>query len=299
MKAVCMTIVLLLFGCDQDNVTKVINVSGDDSSIQDAIDSASDGDEVTIACGVYNESLFISNKKLKITGSKNKNCPTVIDANGGNGLNIVDSDGTEISHVEIKNAVDGISTDSNVMITESVFYSNYDGIDFESGGGVVKNNEFYNNKDDAIDLDLDVSVAIEGNVISNSNDDGIEIRLHPEHSIEEKLISISDNIISYSGGDGIQFIDYEIETNRVFFISSNFFLGNSAAISYNDNESTSAKESAGSIDENVNISLNKFMDNDVSYRLNGSNTIIESSFCISESDKNAESDIDLHFICYK
>ena len=46
-------------------------------------------------------------------------------------------------------------------------------------GGLCRKNTFDGNSDDAIDLDYAVDVVIEDNILANSGDDGIKIRLHP------------------------------------------------------------------------------------------------------------------------
>lgn len=302
-----LTIIFSIFmsGCqsseegENNNLSSQVYVPKDFPTIQEAIDNSRADYTINISCGVYEESLIINDKSLTISRAKDQeNCDVIVNSNGRVGLSLLSSNGSVIDGISFINADDGISTDSNVTIKNNKFISNVDGIDFESGGGQVINNKFYNSKDDAIDLDYDVNVIIEDNFIYGSQDDGIEIRLQQDVMSGEKKVIIRNNIIQMNQSDGIQIIDYEMLTNRMFEIYNNSIIQNSAGISYNDNEKTTVSNLAGSIEEDVNIYGNVFINNVYSYRLDGDNTIIDSSYCITEKDSVSVSNLEVNFFCY-
>jgi len=138
------------------------------TDIQKAIDNASDGDTIIIENGSYNENLVVSNKRLTIASNyylsndPNDIQTTIIDGNR-NAVITVDATaaGTSIIGLTLKNGSDGIFASAKINILNNVISGNVDGIDYEGGGGVCKNNLITQNTDDAIDLDQAVEVTIE------------------------------------------------------------------------------------------------------------------------------------------
>ncbi len=249
-------------------------------SLQEAVNSLSDGDVLNISSGHYEESVNIIDKTVHLQGSMMQ---TVINGQGGTCITIMNSSGTTISGLALINCDDGISTDSLVTISDNYFFNNIDGVDYEGGGGILENNIFYMNGDDAIDLDYGVEVDINNNIISSSNDDGIEIRLHPYNG-ETINILIHNNTFKYNKSNGIQLIDYEIDTNRSFEIYQNIFIESGYnEISFSDNEVTIPSYDVGSIAEPVLITNNSFHPETYSFSGEGVNTVFENNTIYSIS----------------
>jgi hypothetical protein len=121
-------------------------------------------------------------------------------------------------------------------------------IDYESGnGGICRDNVFENNSDDAIDLDNDCEATIENNVIRDSGDAGIKVRLQPYAGPTLQII-IRNNTITGSGEDGIQLIDYADVSNRVVRIERNLIAGSAmVGLGLMDNGNTMEDLRAASI----------------------------------------------------
>jgi len=268
--------IIFVYGCDDSTNSDgvVLKVPEDYTSIQEAIDNSTFGSEIEISCGIYKENIYWENKKIIISGSSD--CRTIVDGGGRTVFNIIDSNGTKLKNLYIFNGDDGISTNSVVVLENNIFSRNIDGVDYEGGGGELIDNVFLYNKDDAIDLDYDVSVNIQSNRIFGSGDDGVEIRLHESN---EPIIDITirNNEIFSNQADGIQIIDYEGDPNRRINIYNNVFDNNMAAISYNDDKVTVPSYTPGLYDGKVIIESNVFSNNEIIIRLNGDGTTIKNN----------------------
>ena len=212
-----------------------LHVPDDYPTIQDAVDAATDGDIVLIAPGVYYENIFISRVDITLASNYVESQDetdiraTVIDGQGETVLDIRNvGPTTTIVGLTIQNGNDGISARSKIQLLHNRIIGNVDGIDYESGGGLCQWNLFENNYDDGIDLDGACEVTIEDCLILNNDDDGIEIRLHP-HGGNTLNIIIRRNLIQGNGEDGIQFIDYDTNSHRVFRIERNIIANNEMA----------------------------------------------------------------------
>jgi VCBS repeat-containing protein len=115
-------------------------------------------------------------------------------------------------------------------------------------------------------------VIIEGNLIENNNDDGIEIRLH-DYTGPTLNIIIRDNIISGNGEDGIQLIDYPDLSDRFFLIERNLFEANvMAGLGLMDGGNTIEDYRAASIPEPIHLFNNTFTGSD--HGLTGGDNLI-------------------------
>lgn len=264
---------LIVYGCSGENGplnTEIYYPSGGNASLQDAVNILADGGTINIEPGVFYENVIIINKIVNLQGSNKK---SVINGNGATCITITNSSGSSVSNLSLVNCEDGISTDSLITVNDNNFFNNVDGVDYESGGGgILDSNIFHMNADDAIDLDDDVSVNIFNNTISGSADDGIEIRLQP-YTGAHITTTIQNNIIKLNASNGIQFIDYEINTNRSFLVEGNTFIDNGFnGISYSDNQITTPSFNMGDIAESVIISNNSFYGSVYSFTGSGSET---------------------------
>jgi hypothetical protein len=261
-----------------DNGT--IHVPGDAPTIQAGIDLASDGDLVLVAPGVYQENIQLAGKTITLasqyytTQDPSFIDQTIIDGGGNTVITVASSVGpeTKIIGFTIRNGDDGISPAAKLNILNNRFTGNKDGIDYEGGGGICHNNIFEDNSDDAIDLDGPTEVTIEDNIIRNSNDDGIEIRLHP-YSGPTLNIIIRRNIISDSNSDGIQLIGYDVLSDRSFLIEHNVIKDNNkVGFGMMDNQESKEDFRGASIPERIYLFNNTFIDND--HALTGGDNLI-------------------------
>ncbi|MEE9396655.1 MAG: right-handed parallel beta-helix repeat-containing protein [Methylococcales bacterium] len=272
-----------------------INVPGDYSKIQDAINAASSGDTVLVAPGVYQEKLILSRKTIDLashfrtTGDASKISGTIIDGGGAHAVIQVESSvgsGTTVEGFTIRNASDGVLVNGGQLnLFNSRVTGNKDGIDYEGGGGVIRNCVFDKNRDDGIDLDGPAAVLIENSQVFDNEDDGIEIRLHDYEGAKLK-ITIRQNLIKGNGEDGIQLIDYSRLSDRVFRIERNVFVDNAfAAIGMMCCTNTKENYQAASIAERVFLTNNTFVGNN--YGVTGGDNVIAVNNIFKDTKKTA------------
>lgn len=262
-----------------------IHVPNDYGTIQEAIVSAADGSTVTVAAGIYEESIQIEGKSnLQIIGAGMHE--TIINGSDNFAFSIYDSENILITDLSITNANDGVTANASIEFARVKVFDTIDGIDMEGGYLIVRDSKFFDNKDDAIDLDEYTSAIIEQNIITRSGDDGIEIRLHPQPESEEPItITIINNVITDSMSDGIQLIDYEDVTKREFIIQRNLFLNiQNAGVSFKDNAETLPTLIPGELGEKVNVSNNTFAYGKVGILANGQKLAAFNNLFINHSE---------------
>jgi len=249
----------------------IIHVPDAFETIQQGIRAASVNDTVLVAPGEYFENVELNGKTLTLasrfltTGDTSYISQTIIDGNDSGQVIYIDEDvglQTTITGLTIRNANDGIASDSRVNILHNRFTDCKDAIDYEKdSGGLCAYNVFELNKDDAIDLDDFVDIVIESNIIRNNGDDGIEIRLH-KYSGPLLTCIIRNNIITGNGEDGIQFIDYEDISDRIFYIERNV-ISNNAMVGLGCMSDGNTKENyeGAAIPEPIYVFNNTFVNN--------------------------------------
>ena len=268
---------------------QTIQVPKDHARIQEAIDVASNGDTVLVAPGVYREQLRLQGKQITLasrflTSRDSKDIQrTVLDGSishdekntrGKTLITVAQDVGskTRIIGFTIQNGNDGISCAAKIEIANNRFINNGDAIDYESGGGICRANTFEKNRDDAVDLDGASEGVIEDNVMRNSGDDGIEIRLH-KYSGKMLNIVIRRNQIIGSGEDGIQIIDYPDKSNRIIRIERNVIAQSKmAAIGCMANGNTAENYEAADIPERIEVINNTLVDNH--YGITGGDSLL-------------------------
>ena len=286
---------------------RTIRVPADHRRIQQAIDVASDGDTVLVAPGIYREQLRLEGKQITLASqflvsrAIREIERTVLDGSvsgkakstRGNTLITVAGDvgaGTRIVGFTIKNGDDGINCAANIEIAHNRFINNGDAIDYEGGGGVCRSNTFDKNGDDAVDLDGASEAIIEDNVIRNTGDDGIEIRLH-KYSGRTLNIVIRRNQIIGSGEDGIQIIDYPDMSNRIIRIERNVIVQTKmAAIGCMADGKTGENYEAADIPERIEVINNTLLHNH--YGITGGDSLLAMNNVIVGTKKIALKQVD-------
>ena len=180
----------------------------DFNTIQEAINTASDGDIVYVKAGIYYENVALY-KSLKIIGENRET--TVIDGSGTGDVVTVYADNVEITSFTIQNGYHGVNFPISVnhnKISYNLILNNYLGL----GARVSKDNVFHenilSNNDIGIRLTNCNSTEITSNVVTDSEWIGIclESVLGVVCSFEN---IVADNVISFSKDTGI-IIDYSV-----------------------------------------------------------------------------------------
>jgi parallel beta-helix repeat protein len=261
-------------------LSSTVRVPEDQPTIQAGIDAVSEGGTVVVAPGTYAEHIIIPKtitlaSNFHTTGDEQFIRDTIIDG-GGDGriitVNKTAGPETKIIGFTIQNGNDGIKARGSVQILNNHFLSNKDGLDYQNGGGVNRGNLYENNADDGIDLDAASGVIIEGNIIRDNKNEGIEIRLQ-DYTGPVLNIVIRNNIITGNYEDGIQLIDYPGLSDRVFTIERNLIQGNKmAGLGLMDNGKSHEDFRAASIPERIYLINNTFIDNP--YAVSGGDNLI-------------------------
>ena len=179
---------------DETNFGNILYVGGTGpgnySSIQDAIDNASDGDTVFVYNGTYYEELEITKNNISLIGENRDN--TVINGDrGGGGIYLYFANWIIISGFTIKNCVWGLELEQSEYVTienNNITDHNSRGLYVEDGSKYLKilNNSITNNGNIGINFDWRGTgySTISGNVISGNTDAGLWLSLSSYNTIE-------------------------------------------------------------------------------------------------------------------
>jgi hypothetical protein len=249
----------------------VILVPEDQPTIAAAVAAAPDGAIIDVAPGTYLETVTVD-RSITIRGrvpdpADPRNNTTTLDGGGSTPITIAPglSPGPTISGLQIRNGPDGIKVSSPATIEGNSFVGNGDHIDYSpGGGGVCRNNVFQGSSDDSVDVDhLLRDLTVEGNLILDSGDDGIEMRLQDDSIAVTAHAVFRGNQIVGSREDGIQLIDYYTLTNRVIRIEGNLIRNSTkAGIGLLDDAVTTEDFRAASILEPIRVINNTLVAND-------------------------------------
>ncbi|HKQ58377.1 MAG TPA: right-handed parallel beta-helix repeat-containing protein [Candidatus Eisenbacteria bacterium] len=214
-----------------------IRVPQNYSTIQAAINAASNGDVILVSRGTWTGGLTIAGKTITLasnfhtTGDPLDISQTIID--GGAPILTIEAGvgaATTIKGLTFRNGdYQLVNFARRVNILNNRFINGAgDQVSFEGAGGFVRDCFFDNAYDDGIDSDDNSDPVIERNTIQNSGDDGIEVRLQGFSGPALEVV-IRDNHISGAGEDGIQLIDYAGPSARTFRIEQNVIVNNADA----------------------------------------------------------------------
>jgi len=259
-----------------DGGGNLLNVPGEYSTIQAAIDAAGAGDIIQVKPGLYNENVTISKPVSLVAEAFDAVEParnnTIIDG-GGRGATITIPAGLPqmpvIHGFVIQNGTDGILAYSEFIAEFNFFHSANNLTSYQQGsGGINRSNVYFQARNNAIRMDnMDRPLLVENNRIMYSTDDGIEISLQkPTAPFATALIDIRNNMIIGNGQDGIQFIQHPgdpNDTNRRFMIAGNLFANNKkAGLGLMPNADTTENFSGAVLGEAVRVFNNTFYGND-------------------------------------
>lgn len=264
---------------------RILKVPSDFSTIEMAVKNSKDGDWIILSPGTYYEMKIDIDKSVtissewKIAGDEMKIEETIIDSKDSILFNIK-KDSVEISGLRIINGDHPLNITARAIIKNNHFVNNLDAMSFEgSGGGYTGFNTVENDRDDGLDLDIryggenrGTDIIVENNIIMNSNDDGIEIRLY-DYPNQNVHYIIRGNRISGSNNAGIQIISYDIYTGKAFEIYHNII--SSCKTGFGCMEGSNSKEDmtgASKMDETVLLYNNTFSGNQMA--ATGGNNII-------------------------
>jgi len=258
------------------SLSSPLRVPSEYSTVQAAVDAASPGDTILVSPGVYPGSIDMGSKTLALvsehflTADSQAISATVLNGSGGKFVIRVGDPSLRgtgrplIYGFTIRNADDGITASDPFDLMYCRVTETTDGIDYEGGGGTVRNCRFDRNRDDAIDLDGSTAVLVEQCEIVDSGDDGVEVRLHPHPGPDTLDIILRDNLISGSGEDGIQLIGYDVVTARRFRIEGNRIIQSAkVGIGMMSGANTRENFEAAPLTEEVVVIHNTFQDNEI------------------------------------
>jgi hypothetical protein len=217
----------------------VLRVPGDAPTIQAAVDAAESGDVVLIAPGEYREAVTVRGKALTLAsrflesqdeGDVRRTAVVGLDRDTSV-ITIARHEAavTRVVGLTVRGGDVGIDVrDARVELVKNRLVGNRDGVGFMGAIGVVRDSVLKGNEDDGADSDGASDVVIEGNVIRENGQDGIEVRLHG-YSGDPIAVVLRGNRIDGNGGDGVQLIDYPGRSNRTIRIERNVFDDNEGA----------------------------------------------------------------------
>jgi hypothetical protein len=289
---------LLLLG-STSVCAETLSVSpGGYTTVQAAVDAASDGDVIEIAPGIYAESVVIAGKNLTVqsdfatTGDPAVVPLTVIggavDLVTGDPLNAVEvkeGAGDKSAHVvfiglTIADGDSGVLIRPNVLVefNDGRVVRNDDGVELEGRGtaahpfarAIVRRSVLEHNTDDGVDVDQRAELWIEDSFIQDNDDDGIEIRLQGSEFVTGEQIEnvILRNHLLRNDEDGLQLIDGLLTdpqqlTPRSFRVERNVFADNvQAGLGIMCNQISAENYEGCAMLERVELVHNTFARND-------------------------------------
>lgn len=205
--AFCVVVLL-----DFKSEIRTIIVPNDYSTIQAAIDNASDGNEILVKNGTYRENLIID-KAISLTGENNNS--TVIQGSG-NATILVRHDGVDIKGINIQGSLEMLVYDygvhllsvKNCNIFDNMVENAYTGVWlFDSSFNNVFENKIAESWSEGIYLDASCNNVVAKNSIVGNNYWGISIKNAHNNTIHHN--NFIDNRISH-----VWFSNSVVDTNQ-------------------------------------------------------------------------------------
>ncbi|MGI9627036.1 MAG: right-handed parallel beta-helix repeat-containing protein, partial [Longimicrobiales bacterium] len=203
----------------------------DHSLVQAAVNAASNGDVIEISQDDFNG--FTTNKTLTILAE------TYVESNiRGNratldGSSIITTGGDVTFRGLRLIGNKPVVAEGGRVVVEYCFFDNNssDGVSFEEdGSGIVRNSIVDGSTDDNVDIDHQTQdILLENNEFLNAGDDGIEVRQHTDTIPSRVTLTIRSNRVEGSDEDGLQMMDYDDFSNRLYRVEGNLFKGAGAA----------------------------------------------------------------------
>ena len=215
--ALSMVLCLLFVPCLKGFKTSVrasprtVNVPGDFSSIQQAVNNVSSGDTIFVHTGIYSEHVVI-NKSIALVG-ENRDSTIIDGSQSGNVIYIVNTANVTIEGFTVRRS--GTSPNCGIFVGHSVditirnnrIIDNAEGISLlSSSGNVICDNNISNN-DDGIYLFSSSDNIISRNTISSSTYDGIYLYYSVNNVVSRNFIlynTLAGISLYYSGSNVIR-----------------------------------------------------------------------------------------------
>lgn len=193
---------------------------GNYSTIQSAIDNASNGDTIYVSEGIYYENVRI-NKSLTLTGetrdntiidAKQSGCPVVLATNGItiDGFTLQNSGGTSYNDGGIH--LKGYDANDNIIFNNKMI-NNYDGIVLYTDNNKIYDNIILNNRHTGIYQCGSSYNDISGNYIENNSGGGI-------HLFNSDDNDFHGNYITHNHGFGVRIwesgCNNRTESNKIY-----------------------------------------------------------------------------------
>ena len=215
-----------------------------------------------VSPGTYNENLSYAKavtlaSTFYTTGDPSRIDTTIINSpNIANPVLLIGSGAGPTNRIigfTIQNGDDGVKVHGMAVVLNSKFYTmGADGVDYAPrAAGLVMNNYFSGNDDDAVDID-DADVLIQSNQMPG-NGEGVEIR-YSNHLAEQVTVIIRGNTITGSRKTALQLIDIDpiVPTAGLLIIDRNLIANNTqSGLSMMDNKVTTEDYRAASLLERI------------------------------------------------
>ncbi len=198
--------------------------TGDFTTIQAALDSASPGDEIVVKPGTYTENVDVTKNVTIVSESGNPADTIVQAASSSDHVFHVTADGVKISGFSLTGASDG---DSGIYL---------DGVEY----CLIENNELSENGH-GIMLYLSSSNTLNNNTISNNNESGIYLDYSSSNTLENNTADSNNHCGIYLGVSSSNTLNNNTASNN----DCGILLASSSSNTLNNNTASNNSYSEG------------------------------------------------------